>query len=436
MNLSVIGCGYLGAVHAASMAQLGHNVVGIDVDPEKVAFLASGRSPFYEPGFEEILRPAVESGRLRFSTDYADVKGAEVHFVGVGTPQLEGSGGADLSYLDSAMEALLPYLEHGNVVVGKSTVPVGTAARLRSLLEASAPGVGLVWNPEFLREGFAVQDTIRPDRVVYGLPGSGEDGKLTQILDEVYADLLDAGVPRLLMDYPTSELVKVSANAFLATKISFINAVAAVADASGADVTKIAEAIGYDDRIGRKFLRAGVGFGGGCLPKDLRAFRARGEELGVHEETAMFREVERINLGQRKRVAKLVREAVGGDLSGKRVAVLGLAFKPNTDDVRDSPALAVATRLKGLGAEVVAADPRAVRNARAASPQLEYAKDAFEAVEQADAVVLLTGWPEFCVLDPEEVGRLARERIVIDACNALDPDTWRASGWKYLGVGR
>ncbi len=348
MRISVIGCGYLGAVHAASMAKLGHDVVAVDVDPAKIERLAAGEAPFFEPGLPEILTEALASGRIRFTTDMAEVAGATVHFLAVGTPQ-GPTGAADLTYVDAAVASLTPYLSAGQYVVGKSTVPVGTAARLAAEVEQAVPGATLVWNPEFLREGFAVQDTISPDRLVYGVPAGEAGERATAVLDEVYATALAEGTPRLVVDLPTAELVKVSANAFLATKISFINAMAEIAEVVGADVTALADAIGHDARIGRKFLNAGLGFGGGCLPKDIRAFQARADELGVPESLAFLADVDAINLRRRDHVVTLAEELLGGDVSGKRIAVLGLAFKPNSDDVRDSPSLDIAGDCRRTG---------------------------------------------------------------------------------------
>ncbi|KQM17598.1 UDP-glucose 6-dehydrogenase [Plantibacter sp. Leaf171] len=435
MKLSVIGCGYLGAVHAAAMASIGHEVVGIDVDPAKIEALAAGRSPIFEPGLPELLLAGVESGRLRFSTDMADAAGATMHFVAVGTPQKAGSNAADLRYVDAAVTALLPHLSAGDVVVGKSTVPVGTAARLAELVAPT--GAVLAWNPEFLREGFAVQDTIAPDRLVYGLPPAPEDAAVARAaFDEVYAQALSTGTPLVATGYSTAELVKVAANAFLATKISFINAMAEIAEVTDADVTELADAIGYDARIGRRFLNAGVGFGGGCLPKDIRAFTARAEELGRGESVAFLKEVDAINLRRRQRVVDLVVEELGGSAYQKRVAVLGLAFKPDSDDVRDSPALDVAVGLNGLGAKVLAFDPEAVPNARRLHPQLMFAESAEEAVTDADIVVVVTEWKAFRALDPEAVAALTAGKIVVDGRNCLDVDAWRGAGWRYVGLGR
>lgn len=427
----MIGCGYLGAVHAACMAELGHDVVGIDVDENKIAQLASGHAPFFEPGLPEVLERGIASGRLRFTTDSSAAAGSAVHFVAVGTPQVPGSDAADLSFVDAAFSTLQPHLAAGDLVVGKSTVPVGTAARLAEPIEAA--GASLAWNPEFLREGFAVSDTLTPDRLVYGVR-SGDDRSVAT-LDEVYAAPIAAGTPRLVTDYATAELVKVAANAFLATKISFINAMAEVAEVTGADVTQLADAIGHDARIGRRFLNAGVGFGGGCLPKDIRGFMARADELGVGEALSFLRDVDAINLRRRDRVVELVRESLG-DVAGKRVAVLGLAFKPDSDDVRDSPALDIARRLADAGALVRATDPEAIETARRVQPDLDYVDTAWQAAADAEVVVLLTEWREFRELDPAAFGSVVASRVIIDGRNVLDADRWRAAGWTYRGMGR
>ena len=434
--MSVIGCGYLGAVHAASMAQLGHDVVGIDVDPVKIASLAKGEAPFYEPGLAELLTSLQSSGRLRFTTDIAEAKGATAHFIAVGTPQKKGEYSADLTFVDAAVTALVPHLSAGDVVVGKSTVPVGTAERLSEIVTAGAPGAYLAWNPEFLREGFAVADTLTPDRIVYGV-GPGEAGeRATAVLGEVYATALAAETPLIVTDYATAELVKVAANAFLATKISFINAMAEIAEVTGADVTQLADAIGHDARIGRRFLNAGVGFGGGCLPKDLRAFAARAEELGKGESVAFLKEVDAINLRRRQRVVDLVVEALDAEPFGKRVAVLGLSFKPDSDDVRDSPALDVAVQLTGRGADVIATDPQAIGTAGRLHPQLRFEADTLTALTGADVVVVVTEWREYRELDPVVVGELVASKVIIDGRNCLDAEAWRAAGFTYIGMGR
>jgi UDPglucose 6-dehydrogenase len=432
MKLSVIGCGYLGAVHAAAMAELGHEVVGVDVDPVKIEQLRAGRAPFFEPGLPEVLASAGASGRLRFTTDLADAADAVVHFVAVGTPQSRDGNAADLRFVDAAIDGLLPLLKAGDLVVGKSTVPVGTARRLAERIASGGSGARLAWNPEFLREGFAVKDTVEPDRLVYGV----DDERDAAVLDEVYATAIAAGTPRIVTDYATAELVKVAANAFLATKISFINAMAEIAEATGADVTRLADAIGHDARIGRRFLNAGVGFGGGCLPKDIRAFTARAEELGRGESVAFLKEVDAINLRRRRRVVELAQEALGGAVFGRKIAVLGVTFKPHSDDVRDSPALDVAVQLKGLGADVVVTDPEGIDNARARHPQLLYSNVTDEALRHADLVVLVTEWPEYVGLDPAHVKEIARGSTVIDGRNTLDAAAWKAAGWRYVGMGR
>lgn len=435
MRISVIGCGYLGAVHAAAMASIGHEVIGIDVDHRKIDALAQGRAPIFEPGLPELLVHAVHAGSLRFSTDIADTAGSDVHFVTVGTPQLVGAHGADLGFVHAVFTSLRPHLREGDVVAGKSTVPVGTAAELAPGVHGT--GATLVWNPEFLREGWAVQDTVEPDRIVVGVPPGDGGERAADVLRRVYYRALAADTPYIVTDYATAELVKVSANAFLATKISFINAMAEIAEATGADVTQLADALGHDSRIGRRFLGAGIGFGGGCLPKDIRAFAARAEELGLRDSVAFLREVDAINLRRRERAVQLVLEEAGGSVVGIRVAVLGAAFKPFSDDVRDSPALDVAVRLHGLGARVVVTDPQAVPNARALHPQLSYTTSRDEALRDADVIVVVTEWDEYRrQMFPEEVAALTDGRIVIDGRNCLDAARWRAAGWRYRGLGR
>jgi len=418
------------------MAKLGHEVRAIDVDAHKIAQLAQGQAPFFEPGLPEALTSALATGRLEFTTDFAAAAGATVHFIAVGTPQKLGSNAADLTYVEAAIRSLIPHLSAGDLVVGKSTVPVGTAAGLAQLIAASGTGASLAWNPEFLREGFALQDTLAPDRLVYGVPGGEAGERATLVLNEIYASAIAGGTPLVVTDYATAELVKVSANAFLATKISFINAMAEIAEVTGADVTQLAEAIGYDSRIGRRFLGAGVGFGGGCLPKDIRAFTARAEELGRGESVAFLKEVDAINLRRRQRVVDLTVSALGGQVYNRKVAVLGLSFKPHSDDVRDSPALDVAVQLHGLGANVVAIDPQAIGNARTRHPQLTYSSDLEETLRGADVMVLVTEWPEYRSLNPVWAGDLVRNRTVVDARNSYDPAAWRAAGWTYQGLGR
>ncbi|RBY96254.1 UDP-glucose 6-dehydrogenase [Blastococcus sp. TF02-8] len=436
MKISVVGCGYLGAVHAASMAELGHDVVGIDVDRQKIEALSNARTPFYEPGFEELLARSLASGRLRFSSDFSDARGAQVHFLCVGTPQKRGEYAADLRYVEAATESLIDVLGPGELVAGKSTVPVGTAARLAELVAGKVPGALLAWNPEFLREGFAVQDTLHPDRLVYGL-AAGPDGDTARaLLDEVYATIVERGTPQVVTDYATAEMVKTAANSFLATKISFINAMAELCEATGADVKQLADAIGYDERIGRRFLNAGLGFGGGCLPKDIRAFMARAGELGADQALTFLREVDNINMRRRIRMVELAREVLDGSLLGKRVAVLGAAFKPDSDDIRDSPALNVAQQLQLQGAVVRVTDPAAIENSRREWPHLDYAATPEEAAERADAVLVLTEWKQYRELDPVAFGKVVAQKRVLDGRNALSRTAWTDAGWSYRALGR
>jgi UDPglucose 6-dehydrogenase len=436
--ISVIGTGYLGVVHAACMADLGHTVVAIDIDAAKVESLSRGVAPMFEPGLDELLTKVLPTGRLRFTTNYAEVGGADVHFICVGTPQRKGENAADTSYVFGAAQSLAPYLREGALVVGKSTVPVGTAAQVRDRLQAGAPGgvqVRLAWNPEFLREGFAIQDTVAPNRFVYGVdgPSAGAD---VAMLDAVYSGPLATGTPRLVTDFPTAELVKVAANAFLATKISFINAMAEVCEAAGADVVQLADAIGHDDRIGRKFLNAGLGFGGGCLPKDIRAFMARASELGANQALEFLREIDAINLSRRSKVVDLAREHCGGTLVGKRVAVLGAAFKPDSDDIRDSPALNVAQLAHKAEAVVTVHDPKAIEAARRAYPDLQYAQSVEEACIDADVVLHLTEWKQFRDIDPAKLAAIVAHPTIIDGRNTLDPSLWHSAGWVYRALGR
>jgi len=438
-HLSVIGTGYLGAVHATAMAELGHDVVAIDVDQAKIDLLASGQAPFFEPGLPELLQRSLATGRLRFTTDYAEAADADVHFICVGTPQRAGEFAADLRYVDAAFGELAKHLRRPTLLVGKSTVPVGTAGRLAELVRAVAPAgadVMLAWNPEFLREGFAVKDTLHPDRLVYGVEPGARGEQARDLLDAVYAATLAEGTPRIVTDYATAELVKSAANSFLATKISFINAMSEVCEAAGADVTALADAIGHDDRIGRKFLGAGVGFGGGCLPKDIRAFMARAGELGADQALTFLREVDAINMRRRTRMVEIAREQCDGTFIGKRVTVLGAAFKPDSDDTRDSPALSVAAQVRLQGAHVTVHDPQAMANARRAWPDLSYADTAMDAVTGAHVILHLTEWSEYRELDPVAVGEVAAVKRIVDGRNALDGQRWRDAGWAYRALGR
>jgi UDPglucose 6-dehydrogenase len=435
----VLGTGYLGATHAACMAELGHEVLGVDIDPARLAKLEAGEVPFFEPGLGEVLRRHTTSGRLRFSPSYEEaVDFGDVFFVAVATPQKKGEYGADLQFVDAVIATLAPLLDKPAVIVGKSTVPVGTASRLGQLARDLAPAgeaVEVAWNPEFLREGFAVQDTLHPDRLVLGIERA-ESGRAEHVVREIYADLISEGIRFIVTDLATAELVKVSANAFLATKISFINAIAEVCEAVDADVTVLADAIGCDDRIGRRFLNAGLGFGGGCLPKDIRAFMARAGELGANQALTFLREVDSINMRRRTRMVEIAREMCGGSFIGMRVAVLGTAFKPDSDDVRDSPALNVAGQIQLQGATVNVFDPQAMDNSRALFPTLNYATSAFEACAGADVVLVLTEWAEFRSIDPVALKVTVRSASVIDGRNCLDASVWCAAGWAYRALGR
>ncbi|MDQ1052732.1 UDPglucose 6-dehydrogenase [Arthrobacter sp. SORGH_AS 212] len=443
MKISVIGCGYLGAVHAATLASMGHSVVGIDVDHAKVEQLARGAAPFHEPGLDELLQDGSATGRLRFSTDIADAAGAQVHFLCVGTPQDKASDAADLSYLVSATRALLPHLAAGAVVVGKSTVPVGTVDMLRGVL-GRRPDVLLGWNPEFLRQGTAVKDSLVPDRLVYGVDGgkaaafnrsTGAPVGVAAALDAVYEPLLRAGIPRQVCSCATAELIKSASNAYLATKISFINAVSELCDASGADVAELSEAMGLDPRIGSRYLHAGLGFGGGCLPKDIRSFRAQATSHGVDAVADWMQLVDLVNLGQRQRTVDLAADLCGGTVAGRTITVLGASFKPDTDDIRDSPALDVADRLAAAGAHMTVTDPKAVNNAWRRYPRLRFEANATRALEEAELVLLLTEWDEYRRLSPAVAGSLVRRRVLLDARNALDAAAWQAEGWVVRGLG-
>lgn len=434
-RLSVIGTGYLGATHAAAMAEMGFDVIGADTDPYKVEALARGDVPFFEPGLPELLRTHVDRGALTFTTSIAEaVALSDVHFICVGTPQQRGSNAADLSYVEDATRQVAGNLTHDGLIVGKSTVPVGTAARLRAIMGAHSPAgtnAELIWNPEFLREGKAVEDTLRPDRIVLG----GTSTASLRLMEQVYAEPIEAGAPVLTCNLPTAELVKVSANAFLATKISFINAIAEVCDTAGADVGVLADALGHDVRIGRQFLNAGLGFGGGCLPKDIRALAHRAGELGAGRAVTLLQQVDEINMAQRQRVIDIATDALGGSVLNRRIGVLGAAFKPLTDDVRDSPALNVAAALHLRGAQVTVFDPEAGETARRTFPTLSYADSVADAATAADAVLVLTEWEEFLTADPATIGASVARKVLVDARNCLDADRWRAAGWQVIGLG-
>jgi UDPglucose 6-dehydrogenase len=432
VNLSVIGTNYLGATHAAGMAEFGHQVIGVDIDSERVHTLNSGRSHIFEVGLEQLLETHTSSGRLRFTLDYAEIADwADVHFLSLGTPSGPG-GAADLSQLYAAIDSLAPLLTKPALIVGKSTVPVGTALKLEQRIRDLAPAgdqIEVAWNPEFLREAFAVEDTLRPDRLVFGFQSEWA----LDLLEQIYAIPISDNTPVVHCDIATAELIKVAANAFLATKISFINAMSQMCQVAGGDVTLLADALGYDTRIGREFLNAGLGFGGGCLPKDIRALAVRADELGVHVLSDFIRSVEAINAGQRAELADLAIDQAGGDVHGKRIAVLGAAFKPGTDDTRNSPALTVADHLHARGADVRIYDPQARLPPREGFTQVASVD---QAALGAVIVLHLTEWPEFRYLNPEHLGQLVKEKIIIDGRLKLHAPTWEQAGWKVVQIGR
>lgn len=432
LKLSVIGTGYLGATHAACMSSLGFEVIGFDTEVSKIELLSKGQVPFYEPGLEELLAEQIKSGRLSFTTNLNDLADCDVHFICVGTPQVKGGNSADLTYVNSALESIAKLVKAGGLVVGKSTVPVGTAARLRNRLIELNPKADLAWNPEFLREGFAVEDTLKPNRLVVGVVNDSAEN----ILKEVYASNLKESTPWVRADLPTSELVKVAANSFLATKISFINAMAEICEAADGDVTVLAKAIGYDPRIGSRFLQAGIGFGGGCLPKDIRAFMARAEELGAKQAVEFLKEIDAINLRARQRIIELVRKDLSDNLQGKKVAILGAAFKPDSDDVRDSPALDIAVQIQAAGAIVTVHDPKAIANAQKRFPVLNFSTQINDTLKDAEIVLHLTEWKIYREIDPVKVKSLVKNATMIDGRNALDRQLWRNAGWKFRALGR
>ncbi|MBX7268903.1 UDP-glucose/GDP-mannose dehydrogenase family protein [Micromonospora sp. Llam7] len=447
--MTFVGTGYLGATYAICFAELGYEVFGVDIDVERIALLSAGDLSFHEPGLAELLRRNLAAGRLRFGTEMAEAAGfGDVHFICVGTPQRPGGMGTDLSHVEAAVIGLAKHLSGKALIVGKSTVPVGTAEWVEQLVGRYADpelGIEVAWSPEFLQEGFAVEDVLRPDRVVVGVRSEWASAMLHAAHKGVF-DLAAAEkreVPMVVTDFATAELVKAAANAFLATKISFINAMAEVCETTGGDVALLARAIGYDPRIGDQFLQAGIGFGGRCLPRDIRAFQARAQELGAGEALRFLHEVDLINLRRRTRVLQLAANLLdrrvgpaGPDLSGTRIAVLGATFKPNSDDVRDAPSLAVAAMLHKAGADVHVYDPKGIDNAHRAQPQLAYDTSLTSVVARADLVCVLTEWAEFRDADPRALGELVARRRVIDGQNCLDAELWISAGWTYRGMGR
>ncbi|MFF8882916.1 UDP-glucose dehydrogenase family protein [Streptomyces flaveolus] len=438
MKLTVIGCGYLGATHAACMAELGHVVLGMDSDMDKVHVLNSGKAPFHERDLDEMLARHTATGRLRFTASYAEAAAfADLHFIAVGTPQQPGENAYDLTHLFTAVRQIAPRIKNPAVVAVKSTVPVGTAPRVRDLLHELVPAgarVDVAWTPEFLRESCAIEDTLHPDRLVLGF--ETKQSWAEAVLRQCFDKIIKSGTPTIVTDWATAELAKASANAFLATKISFINAIAEVCEASGADIGQLAAILGHDARIGRRGMRPGLGFGGGCLPKDIRGFMARAGELGVDQALTILREVDAINNRRRARMVDLAREQLDGNLAGKLITVWGAAFKPNTDDIRDSPALAVAQKLHELSAKVTVTDPQALDNARKTHPELDYIDDPIAAVQDADLLLHLTEWPQYSHIDPHHLAARTATPRVIDGRGTLNADTWREAGWTVRALGR
>ncbi|MDC0911644.1 UDP-glucose/GDP-mannose dehydrogenase family protein [Aquiluna sp.] len=431
MKICVVGLGYLGATHALAMAKLGHDVVGMDIDSNKVDSLAAGKVSFHEPGLEEALQEALSVGSIKFQSSFEMAELAEAIFICVGTPQSSGNS-ADTSFVFSAGERLAKEISPETVVVGKSTVPVGTAAALRDRMsEVAGFPIHLAWNPEFLREGTALEDSINPDRIVIG----SWDERSSETLKEIYKKILDKGTPLVEVNAETAELVKVAANAFLATKVSFINAMAEIAEVSGADAVELAKAIGYDERIGNKFLRNGIGFGGGCLPKDIRGFVVRAEELGVGQAVNFLKDVDAINQRRRARVVELAEQELD-ELKDKKILMLGLSFKPDSDDMRDSPALDVALRLAQAGATVTVHDPVSLIALGKRHPELAREQDLHAAAKGQELVILGTEWSEYKALDPTVFGDLVANKLIIDGRNVLDVASWQGAGWRLIALGR
>ncbi|WP_031074225.1 UDP-glucose dehydrogenase family protein [Streptomyces sp. NRRL WC-3742] len=438
MRVSVIGCGHLGASHAAAMAELGHEVVGVEIDPDKCAILATGASWFYEAGMDDLLAKHVPTGRLRFTTSLAEAAAfADVHFLAVGTPLRADGQGYDVSQVLGAAEQLVPLLTRPATIIGKSTVTVGTVARLQQIIteRAGVEGIELVWNPEFLREGHAVADSLFPDRILVGL--SSPTALAT--VEQVYAPIMARGdIEMVVTDPATAEVAKSAANAFLATKISYINAMAQVCDLTGANIDDVAHVMGIDKRIGHGGMRAGLGYGGGCLPKDVAAFAHAVTLLGATDATGLLDAVQAVNRSRMDTAVQLVTRAVGRPLAGLTIGYLGAAFKAGTSDVRDSPALRLADRLHDLGATVRVHDPESLDNARHSHPHLAFAPTALDAVSGADLVVIATEWGQY-TRDPKlPVAAADRTpaRTVVDVRNALDAEPWLAAGWTVHQMGR
>ncbi len=434
MHIAVIGTGYVGLVSGAGMADFGMKVICVDKDKDKIKQLQKGRIPFYEPGLETLVHRNMEAGRLSFTTDLKKaVRQALVVFICVGTPPAP-DGSADLSQIREVALGLAEAIDDYKVVVTKSTVPVGTNRWIKQLIDKhkkNSVAVDIISNPEFLREGSAVEDFMHPDRVVIG----GESAYAIAIVKDIYRPLYLAETPFIITDLETAELIKYASNAFLATKVTFINEIANLCEKVGADVTVVARAMGFDPRIGRKFLNPGPGFGGSCFPKDVKALVHQGREVG--QPMRILEAVLEVNERQKMRAVEKT-EALCGNLSGKTVAVLGLSFKPNTSDVRESPALTVVPELLKRGARVRVYDPVAMEEFRRWCPDLkvEYARDPLQAAKGAHALIILTEWNEFRFLELHEIRKLMAEPNLVDMRNIYEPETVKSLGFKYTGVGR
>ena len=433
MKIAIIGTGYVGLVSGTCFAEIGHEVVCVDKDPSKIDMLLAGGVPIYEPGLKEMVVSNAEAGRLSFTTDLANaMDGAEAVFVAVGTPSRADDGFADLSYVYAAVREIASHAKGFLTLVVKSTVPVGTGDAVERIVREENPGLDFsaASNPEFLREGAAIEDFMKPDRIVIGT----EDPRAEAVLERIYEPLTSKGAPLLSTDRRTSELTKYAANGFLAMKITFINEMADLCESLGGNIADVARGIGLDDRIGSKFLRAGPGYGGSCFPKDtlalMRAAKLASSPVRLLESTISINDL------RKQRMVEKVSRAVGGDLRGKRVAVLGLTFKPDTDDMRAAPSLTIVPLLQEAGAEIVAYDPEGRREAEQHFTGLAYADSAIECVQGADAIVLMTEWREFAELDWDAVRDAVREPVMIDLRNLYDPSLLRAKGFRYSSIGR
>jgi len=433
MRIAMIGSGYVGLVSGACFADFGHDVVCVDKDPGKIERLKANVMPIFEPGLDDLVGSNVKAGRLTFTTDLADgIAGAEAIFIAVGTPSRRGDGHADLSYVNAAAREIASNLKGFTVIVTKSTVPVGTGDEVERFIREANPDAdfAVASNPEFLREGAAIADFKRPDRIIIGV----EDQRARHVLEEVYRPLYLNQAPIMVTSRRTAELTKYAANAFLATKITFINEMADLCEKVGANVQDVARGIGLDNRIGGKFLNAGPGYGGSCFPKDTLALIKTAQD---HDAPVRIVEtVAQVNDQRKRAMGRKVITAMGGDARGKRVAILGLTFKPNTDDMRDSPAIAIIQTLQDAGASVVAFDPEGVEQARMVLPDIEYASGAYEAIEGADAMVLVTEWNAFRGLDLGRVKSLLKEPVVVDLRNVYRPEEMARHGLHYSGIGR